>query len=168
MHVLALQNVNLGIWLEAFKTKRLVKRRRHDQNPIDPGQFQQKQGIINQLKLSRWKSCTLRVYLEWTSTVTRCEIGRVQCKHMINHWFQNENSEFKSTSIRKPKPVCVFYGTMWLTFKPNALSLSLKTCSRTRRVQQQRFVTKIRRWDTQMKTPLISCQKITGDLFRNL
>lgn len=46
------------------------------------------------------------VCFEWTSTVTRCENGRAQCKHR-NHWFKIENSEVKSASIRKPKKVCL-------------------------------------------------------------
>ena len=45
-----------------------------------------------------------------------------------------------------------------LIFKRDALSLSIKTCARTRLVQRQKFVTKIGR-DTQMKTLLIACQK---------
>lgn len=82
----------------------------------------------------------LFVFLEWTSTVTRCEIGRVQCKHTINH------SEVNSTSIAKSQKQSVYLmgSCDLLIFKRDALSLSIKTCARTRRVKRQTFVTKIR------------------------
>lgn len=127
-----------------FKDKMTRKKAKAWPKPHRSGPIPTKTGIRNQLLCSLVETRARFIYLEWTSTVTRCEIGRVQCEHTIHHWFKVENSEVNSTS-RHPKTKNRVY-ILWhlvicLSLKGIPLSLSIKTCARTRLVQRQKFVT---------------------------